>query len=118
MSVPDFLVSHKDSDHYSVSASDLLMSQGAVDSKDTQGSFDIAGKWIIENVEELFNDNTVNLDKTFLYRINDRTDYAGSSLFVAQGQRRAGRRPAYLGDFVGIFDKCILKGKRNARSTF
>ena len=83
------------------------MSQRTVDSKYTQGSFDIAGKWIIENVEELFKYDTVKLDRTFLYKIDDRTDDAGSSLFVAQGQRRVGRRPAYLGDFVGIFDICI-----------
>jgi hypothetical protein len=42
----------------SSSASDLLMSQGAVDSKDTQCSFDIVEKKVIENLEELFNGNT------------------------------------------------------------
>ena len=109
MSAPDLLVSHKDSDHDSVSASDLLMSQtgnsrgsssasdlrtyqGAVYSKDTQGSFNIAEKRIIENLEELFNDNTVNLDETFLYSVDDRTDDVGSSLLVTQGERKDDQR--------------------------
>jgi hypothetical protein len=70
------------------------MSQGAVDSKDTQCSFDIVEKKVIENLEELFNGNTVNLDETILYNIDDRTDDAGSSLYVVHGQSRARRRPA------------------------
>lgn len=116
MSAPDLLVSPKNSDHYSVSASDLLMSQtgnsqgsssasdllmsqGAVDRKDTQGSFGIDEKRIITNLEEVIHDNPVNLDETFLYTVDNRIDYAGSFLFVAQGQRRAIRRPVYLDDF-------------------
>lgn len=67
MSAPDLLVSHKDSDHDSVSTSDLLMSQtgnsqgsasasdllmshGAVDRKDTQGSFNIDEQRIIKKI--------------------------------------------------------------------
>lgn len=116
MSAPDLLVSPKKSDHYSVSASDLLMSQtgnnqgsssasdllmsqGAVDRKDTQGSFGIDEKRIITNLEEVIHDNPVNLDETFLYTVDNRIDYAGSFLFVSQGQRRAIRRPVYLDDF-------------------
>ena len=89
---PDLLVSHKNSDHDSVnasdllmsqtgnsqgssSASDLLMSQGAVDSKDTQCSFDIVEKKVIENLEKLFNGNTVNLDETILYNHRSRKFY-------------------------------------------
>ena len=97
----DLLMSQTGNSQGYSSASDLLMSQGAVDSKDIQCSFDIVEKKVIENLEELLNGNTVNLDETILYNIDDRTDDAGSSLYVVHGQSRARRRPAYLDDFVG-----------------
>ena len=101
MSATYLLVSQTGNIQGPASASNLLMSQGAVASKDTQDSFDIADIRMKQFLEDVLNDNTVNLDETFLYSVDDKINDAESSLFVAQGQRRARRQPAYLDDFVG-----------------
>ena len=48
---------------------------------------------MIKNLEDVLNDNTINLDETFLYSVYNKINNAGLSLFVAQGQRRARRQP-------------------------
>ena len=65
-SASDPLMSQTVNSQGSSSASELLMSQGAVDRKDTQGSFGIDEKRIITNLEQVIHDNPVNLDETFL----------------------------------------------------
>jgi len=86
---------------WSASAPDLLMSRGAVDENDMPEEFHIFDRKIIEYLNKLHNDNTVNLNDTFLYRVHDdSTEEAAPSLLHSRGQRRARRRPAYRDGFV------------------
>lgn len=79
---------------------DHLLSQGAVDDNDMPEEFNIINRKIIEDLNELHN-NTVNLNKTFLYKVHhDNAKEAGLSLLHSRGQRRARRRPTYLDGFV------------------
>jgi hypothetical protein len=77
------------------------VSLGVVDGNDVPDEFNIINRKVIEYLSELHNDNTVNLNETFLYMIHDdNTEEAGRSLLHSPEQRRARRRPAYLGNFV------------------
>jgi len=85
----------------SASASDLLISRGAVDDNDMPEEFNIVNRKIIEDLNKLHNDNTANLNETFLYRVHDdNTEEAGRPLLHSRVQRRARRRPTYLDGFV------------------
>ena len=96
--VSDFLLSQTDNGQESASAPDLLVSQGVVDGNE---ELTIVYRKVIEYISELHNDNTVNLNETFLYMVHDdNTEEAGRSLLLSPEQRRARRRPAYLGNFV------------------
>jgi len=66
-----FLMSQTDNGHGSASAPDPLVSQGAVDDNDMPAQLNIFNRKIIEDLNELHNDNTVNLNETFLYRVHD-----------------------------------------------
>ena len=99
--VSDFLLSQTDNGQDSASAPDLLVSQGVVDGNGVPEEFNIVNRKVIEYLSELHNDNTVNLNETFLYMVHDdNTEEAGRSLLLSSEQRRARRGPAYLGNFV------------------
>jgi hypothetical protein len=98
--VSDFPLSQTDNGQDSASAPDLLVSQGIVDGNDVPGECNIVNRKVIEYLSELHN-NTVNLNETFLYMVHDdNTEEVGRSLLLSPEQRRARRRPAYLGNFV------------------
>jgi len=117
MSVSDPLMSHTSSDQDNASASEfllwqtdhgqgsasapgLMVSRRAVDNNDLPDILNIVDRKIIEDLNELHN-KTVNLNETFLHRVNDNhTEEAGRSLLHSREQRRARRRPAYLDDFM------------------
>ena len=85
-----FLMPQTDNGQGSASAPDLLVSRGAVDDK-----FNIFDSNIIEDLNKLHNDNTANLNVTFLYRVNDdSTEEAAPSLLHSRWQRRVRRRSA------------------------
>ena len=76
-----FLIPQTDNGQGSASASDLLVSRGAVDDNEMPEEFYIFDSNIIEDLNKLHNDNTANLNETFLHRVNDdSTEEAAPSL--------------------------------------
>jgi hypothetical protein len=62
-------------------ALDPLVSRGAVNDNEMPEEFYIFDSNIIEDLNKLHNDNTANLNETFLYRVNDdSTEEAAPSL--------------------------------------
>jgi hypothetical protein len=81
-----------DNGQSSVNAPDLLVSRGAVDDNEMPEEFYIFDSNIIEDLNKLHNDNTANLNETFLYRVNDdSTEEAAPSLLHSRWQRRVRR---------------------------
>ena len=82
-------------DDAAISAPDPLVSRGAVNDNEMPEEFYIFDSNIIEDLNKLHNDNTANLNETFLYRVNDdSTEEAAPSLLHSRWQRRVRRRSA------------------------
>ncbi len=72
------------------SASDVLMSQNVDNLSD-----DVRNRKRIKQMEDLMNDNSVNLDETILYCIDEDEDIAGNGSPIRKSKRER-KRPGYL----------------------
>ena len=95
MSAPDVLVSHLNSDNDNLGASDVLMSQNIEENNDDDCDYDQTNRQI-KDLQELVR-YPMDLDETLVYNIDDQDDVESAS---QNKEKRKGRRPAYIGDYV------------------